>query len=637
MSSEPLRIPGSIRFGEDFEFDLHAYRLCRSGRILKLERIPAEVLAVLIERQGQLVSREQIVERIWGKGAFLDTDNSINGAIRKVRQVLKDDPEQPRFIQTVTGKGYRFIAPVTEADLPRPAAVPNLRPVVVPSRTAKSAIRRWPVLLGTAIVLIAVLGLYLRRSHSQGRTLSPAGRVMLAVLPFENLTGDPSQDYFSDGMTEELIAELGNLDPQHLGVIARTSVMQYKHNTKPLDQIGRELGIQYTLEGSVRRDSGKLRITAQLIQLRDQTHLWARQYDREPGNLLVLQREIAQEIADEIQLRIGGHEQINSAEQLALSPKASEAYELYLKGRYFSNKRTMQGLQQAIEYFQQAVDKDPAYARAYAGLAEAYALMGGYSGLPPTEFISKARAAAQRALQLDERLPEAHTALAVIAQTYDWDWPTAEKEYKRAIQLNPNYATAHHWYAECLALQGRFDEAFPQIENARQLDPLSLIIATDYGAILYFSRQYDRAIEQFRGVLEMEPDFPRAHMLVWAYAQKGLFAEALEDAEAYRRRENAPWSLVMIAYVSGRSGDQARGRLALKQLEQPGRNGPLDTLAFAVAYIGMGENDKALLGLEKAYREHSSSLTALKVDPIYDPLRGEPRFQELVRRIGLAQ
>jgi TolB-like protein/DNA-binding winged helix-turn-helix (wHTH) protein/Tfp pilus assembly protein PilF len=637
VSSEPLRIPGSIRFGEDFEFDLHAYRLCRSGRILKLERIPAEVLAVLIERQGQLVSREQIVERIWGKGAFLDTDNSINGAIRKVRQVLKDDPEQPRFIQTVTGKGYRFIAPVTEADLPRPAAVPNLRPVVVPSRTAKSAIRRWPVLLGIAIVLIAVLGLYLRGSHSQGRALSPAGRVMLAVLPFENLTGDPSQDYFSDGMTEELIAELGNLDPQHLGVIARTSVMQYKHNTKPLDQIGRELGIQYTLEGSVRRDSGKLRITAQLIQLRDQTHLWARQYDREPGNLLVLQREIAQEIADEIQLRIGGHEQINSAEQLALSPKASEAYELYLKGRYFSNKRTMQGLQQAIEYFQQAVDKDPAYARAYAGLAEAYALMGGYSGLPPTEFISKARAAAQRALQLDERLPEAHTALAVIAQTYDWDWPTAEKEYKRAIQLNPNYATAHHWYAECLALQGRFDEAFPQIENARQLDPLSLIIATDYGAILYFSRQYDRAIEQFRGVLEMEPDFPRAHMLVWAYAQKGLFAEALEDAEAYRRRENAPWSLVMIAYVSGRSGDQAKGRLALKQLQQPGRNGPLDTLAFAVAYIGMGENDKALLGLEKAYREHSSSLTALKVDPIYDPLRGEPRFQELVRRIGLAQ
>jgi tetratricopeptide (TPR) repeat protein len=208
-------------------------------------------------------------------------------------------------------------------------------------------------------------------------------------------------------------------------------------------------------------------------------------------------------------------------------------------------------------------------------------LLWAASGLPPTEFMPKARAAAQRALELDERLPEAHTALAVIAQTYDWDWPTAEKEYRRAIQLNPNYATAHHWYGECMALQGRFDKAFPQIEKARQLDPLSLIIATDYGAILYFSRQYDRAIEHFRGVLEMEPDFPRAHMLVWAYAQKGLFAEALGDPEAYQRRKNAAWSWIMIAYVSGRSGDQAKPRLALKRREQPERNSPLDTLAFA--------------------------------------------------------
>jgi TolB-like protein/DNA-binding winged helix-turn-helix (wHTH) protein/Tfp pilus assembly protein PilF len=637
VASEPVGISGVIRFGEDFEFDLYANRLSRCGRALKLERIPTEVLAVLVEQRGQLVSREQIVERIWGRGAFLDTDNSINGAIRKIRQVLKDDPEQPRFIQTVTGKGYRFIAPVTDADLPRPVAVSNLRPPAAPSPTDNRTLWRWPVSLAIAVILIAALGLYLHRSRSKVRPTPPSARLMLAVLPFENLTGDPSQDYFSDGMTEEMIAQLGNLDPEHLGVIARTSVMQYKHNAKPLDQIGRELGIQYTLEGSVRRDSDKLRITAQLIRLKDQTHLWTRQYDREPGNLLTIQDEIAQEIADEIRLRIGGHERINSSKQAALSRRASEAYELYLKGRYFWNKRTKQGLQQAIEYFQRAIDKDPAYARAYAGLAETYALMGGYSGLPPTGFIPKARAAAQRALELDERLPEAHTALAVIAQTYDWDWPTAEKEYRRAIQLNPNYATAHHWYAECLALQGRFDEAFPQIENARQLDPLSLIIATDYGAILYFSRQYDRAIEQLRGVLEMEPDFPRAHMLVWAYAQKGLFAEALDDAEAYQRRENAPWSWVMIAYVSGRSGDQAKARLALKRLEQPGRNGPLDTLAFAVAYIGTGENDKALVELEKAYRGHSSSLTALKVDPIYDPLRGEPRFQELVRRIGLAQ
>ena len=264
--------------------------------------------------------------------------------------------------------------------------------------------------------------------------------------------------------------------------------------------------------------------------------------------------------------------------------------------------------------------------------------MGGYSGAPQTQFIAEARAAAKHALELDERLPEAHTALAVIAQNYDWDWPTAEREYRRAIELNPNYATGHHWYAECLALQGRFGEAFPEIESARQLDPLSLIIATDYGAILYFSRQYDRAIAQFRSVLDMEPDFPRAHMLIWAYAQKGLFADALNAAEAWRRRDDSqPWDWAMIAYAAGRSGDQATAKLALEQLQQLQQHRTMDSLSFAVAYIGMGNNDQALLWLEKAYREHSASLTALKVDPTYDPLRRDPRFQDLLRRVGLSE
>jgi tetratricopeptide (TPR) repeat protein len=263
--------------------------------------------------------------------------------------------------------------------------------------------------------------------------------------------------------------------------------------------------------------------------------------------------------------------------------------------------------------------------------------MAGYTGSPPSQFIPKARAAARRALELDERLPEAHTALAVIAQNYDWDWATAEKEYRRAIQLNPNHATGHHWYAECLALQGRFSEAFPEIESARQLDPLSLIIAADYAAILYFSRQYDRAIEQFRSVMDMEPDFPRAHMLVWAYAQKGAFPEALADLEAWRQREpSQPWNWVMTAYVFARSGDQSHAKFAMEQLEQLKTQRALDPLSFAIAYIGMGNNDKALGWLEKAYTEHSSGLNALKVDPIYDPLRSDPRFQQLARRIRLA-
>jgi len=637
-------MPDSVRFGNDFELDVRAYQLRRAGIPLKLKPIPMELLLLLVERRGELVTREQIVARIWRKGVFVDTDNSINGAISRIRQVLRDDPERPRFVETVTGRGYRFIAPVLESGAPFTTKEEVSPPLAGVGKSAKETshdhltvltprLRR--VAVGILMVLIVALAAYVQWFRSRVPPSPPSGRLMLAVLPFENLTGDTGQDYFSDGMTEEMIDQLGNLDPQHLGVIARTSVMQYKHNKEALDKIGRELGVQYALEGSVRRDSGKLRISAQLIQVKDQSHLWARQYDREPSNLLALQAEIAREIADEIQRRIGGHERIDPTHQLSTSPTTVEAYELYLKGRYFWNKRTAQGLQQAIGYFQQAIDKDPTYGRAYAGMAEAYALMGGYGGSPPTESMPKARAAALRALQLDERLPEAHTALAVIAQTYDWDWPTAEKEYRRAIQLNPNYATGHHWYAECLALQGRFEEAFPEIENARQLDPLSFIIAADYGAIFYFARQYDRAIEQLRGVLEMEPDFPRAHMLFWAYIQKGLFADALAEAEAWRRRENMTWSWAMIAYVSGRSGDQAKARVALEQLEQLERHDALDPLALAVAYIGMGNNDKALVWLEKAYRERSSGLTALKVDPTYDPLRGDPRFQELLRHIRL--
>jgi TolB-like protein/DNA-binding winged helix-turn-helix (wHTH) protein/Tfp pilus assembly protein PilF len=639
VSSEPMPIPSSIRFGHDFEFDFRTLKLRRSGRVLKLERIPTEILAVLVEQPGQLVSRQHLVERIWGKDVFLDTDNSINGAIRKVRQVLKDNPEEPRFIQTVTGKGYRFIAAVTDPEEQRLLVVPKAQPPFREPLAVKPALAKRSIAFSVSvlILLLAAVGAYLW-SRSQKRHLVSNGRWMLAVLPFENLTGDLNQDYFSDGMTEEMIARLGSLDPQHLGVIARTSVMQYKHNKKALDQIGRELRVQYALEGSVRRDSGKVRITAQLIQVKDQTHLWAREYDREPGNLLAIQGEIAQQIANEIQFKIGGNERRNSASRAVPSPSESRAHELYLKGRFFCNKRTAQGLRQAIEYFQAAVAKDPAYAPAYAGLAESNALMGGYSGEPPIEFIPKARAAVRRALELDDQLPEAHSALAVIAQNYDWDWSTAEKEYRRAIQLNPNYATGHHWYAECLALQGRFGEAFPEIENARELDPLSLIIATDYGALLYFSRQYDRAIEQFRGVLDMEPNFPRAHMLVWAYAQKGLFADALADAQARRTRDDSqPWSWAMIAYASGRSGDQAGAKLALERLEQLKQQRTLDSLSFAVAYIGMGDNDKALQWLKKAYRERSSSLTALKVDPIYDPLRNDPRFRELMQGVGLAQ
>ena len=453
---------------------------------------------------------------------------------------------------------------------------------------------------------------------------------MLAILPFENLTGDANQEYFSDGMTEEMITQMGSLDPNHMGVIARTSVMHYKHSPEPLQQIARELGVQYVLEGSVRRDADKVRITAQLIQMRDQTHLLARQYDRETKDLLVLQSEIAHEISGEIQSALGEHKPIATITEPTLSPQAYEAYNLYLKGQYFWNKRW---LSEATSYFEQATAKDPSYARAYAGLADTYALMPTYSGAPPSEFVSKARASALRALQLDDNLPEAHAALALIVQNYDYDWQTSEKEFKRAIELNPNYATGHQWYAEHLMWQGRFDEALRESERARQLDPLSLIIAADNGAILLYSRQYDRAIAQFTAVRDMDPTFPRSAMIFAAYVQKGMFAEARGVVGKFTI--GSPWQLSNSAYVDARSGQQARAEQDLQKLLELNRRQPMDPIVIAAAYSGTGNVDQAIASLEKAYAQHSNGLTALKVDPIYDPLRGDPRFQDLLRRVGL--
>jgi len=614
---------------------------------LKLERIPTEILLLLIEKNGELVTRDQIIERVWGEGVFLDTDNSINGAIRKIRQVLKDDPESPRFVQTVTGRGYRFIAPVVHLAAPDRedasvvrAAAPDSSPNAAREPRPGRKVATWQLvsLIGIVVVLIAGLGTYLYNLRSRAPVQGTPVRSMLAVLPFENLTGDPEQEYFSDGLTEEMISQLGNLDPAHLGVIARTSVMHYKHTGEALDRIGKELGVQYALEGSVRRDSNKVRITAQLIQIKDQSHIWARQYDRDLSNLLALQAEIAQEIAGEIQLTLGDHRRIDTARQSSLSPQGYEAYDLYLKGRFFWNKRTGQGFQQAIEYFQQAIAKDPNCARAYTGLADSYALLGGYSTTPQTESMPKARAAALKALELDPELAEAHTSLALITENFDFDWETAEKEYGRAIELNPNYATAHHWYAEYLSLQGRFTEALAESERARELDPLALIIAADQGVILFYARQYDASIAQFRAVKEMEPAFPRAHMVLAPYIEKHQFADALAELEQWEAPGGkSAWTWAWRAFVYGRSGQNAQARQALAQVKQFYDRGQSSPDPMLWALIAVGDRDEAFAWFEKAYADHSNVLTSLKVNPGFDGLRSDPRFQNLMRRVRLAQ
>lgn len=627
-----------LRFGV-FQVNLTARDLRKHGVKIRLPGQPFCVLSLLLEKPGQIVSRDEMRDKLWGSDTFVDYERSLNSAIRKLRGVLGDSQESARYIETVPRLGYRFIAPVEE--ISSPAETPHTGPPEPPTSVAAAKIaalsdRHWSLILGIAAVLLTVVAGYFMWSRTRNKPQPSGERLMLAVLPFENLTGDPAQDYLSDGLTEEMIGQLGRLDPEHMGVIARTSVMHYKRTTEQVGQIGRELGVQYLLEGSLRREADRVRITAQLVQMKDQTHIWSRQYDRELKSLLALQGEIAQETADEIEVTLGRGHKAWAANRKLASPSSYQAYDLYLKGRYFWNKRTKDGFQQAADYFQQSIANDPNYARAYAGLADTFALMSSWSFAPQTEAIPKARAAALRALQLDDSLAEAHTSLALIAENYDYDWQTAEKEYRRAIQLDPQYATAHQWYAECLSFQGRFPEALEESERARQLDPLSLIIASDHAAILYFARQYDRAIEQFRAVLAMEPNFARAHMVVYPYVEKGMFPEALAETDSWRHSDGSPIS-ELEAYVYGRWGKQQQAERALAQWKRGSLHQPeVATLVLLEAYVATGRKEGALTLLEKLYREHSNLVTTLKVEPALDPLRGDPHFQELLRHVGLA-
>jgi TolB-like protein/DNA-binding winged helix-turn-helix (wHTH) protein/Flp pilus assembly protein TadD len=629
VSPDPASVPPSIRFGEELELDRSTYQLRRSGRPVKLERIPLEILMLLTERPGQLVTREQIAERIWGKGAFLDVDNSINGAVRKIRQVLEDDPEQPRFIQTITGRGYRFVAPVL-APRDAPPEEPRAGPPAPDRPRRQSRGKLW---LAGALALALLAGALI---WSRGRSPErPPGRVMLAVLPFQNLTGDEGQEYFSDGLTEEMITQVGNRDPAGLGVIARASVMHFKHTQLPPERVGRQLGAQYLLLGSVRRDASTVRVTAELIRARDHARLWAHQYNRQLSGLLTLQDEIAREIADAIQSSLGTSAPTRSAE--AGTAPTADAYDLYLRGQFFLNKRTDADIRTAASFFEQAVQRDSGFARAWAALADAEVLGAAYSIRPPQVLVARARAAALRALALDFSLAEAHTALALIVQNHDWDWATAEREFRHAIALNPNYATAHHWYAEHLMWRGRFDEALQESERARLLDPLSLIIAADNGAILYFARQYDRAIARLRSVRAIDPTLARGYILIAVYADHGMADEALAEQARWRPLIPAELNWSSLAYAYGRAGRTAEAQHAIQELLRVSEREPVQARVYAWSYAGVRDTEQTLGWLQKAYAEHSGEMVSLKVNPAYDFLREDPRFQRLLARVGLGR
>jgi TolB-like protein/lipoprotein NlpI len=572
----------------DFELDERAYELRRAGRALKLERIPMDLLCLLARNAGQLVSRDAIIEKLWGKDVFLDTDNSINTAVRKIRQILSDDPRNPRFVQTVPGKGYRFAAPVT--DEPHVMLEPS-------------------------------------------RNLDVSQRVMLAVLPFENLGNDMEQEYFSDGLTEETIAYLGQLDPQSMGVIARTTSMVNKRTTKTIAEIGRELGVNFVLEGSVRRERQRIRITAQLIRVTDQTHLWAESYDREIGSVLGVQAELGVSIAKKIKIQLGGKEKPTLVADAERNP---EAHDAYLRGRYHWAKRTFAETRKAIEYFRKATDAEPTYARAYAGLADCYITLPMTSDMPSKDCFPKARAAVSKALELDGNLAEAHTSLGTIRFWFDWNWSGAEECYQRALEINPNYVVARLYRAHCLSNAGRHEEAIAEINRAVRLDPLSPILSTLLAEFLYHARRYDQAVTQFHNAVELAPRFWIAHLnFAKVYEQIGEHGRAIAELELARTSSDGNTEPIsLLGYVLAKGGRHTEAENALAELIALAGQKYVPPMNIALLYAGLGKQDLMFEWLERGIRDRDVHMTFLR-DPKWDRLRENPRFREILRQVRL--
>lgn len=460
------------------------------------------------------------------------------------------------------------------------------------------------------------------------------GPVRIAVLPFANMGGGPEQDYLSDGLTEEMIMEIGRLHPQRLGVIARTSVMRYKSVSPGIDRIGAELGVDYVLEGSVRQTTNRVKVAVKLVRVKDQTPLWAESYERPRNDVLELEGDLARSVAGQIRGRLGDSRWAGRRGDLLVAP---EAYEAYLKGRYFWNQRSDDGLRKSVGLFDEAVARDPGYAAAWSGLADAYTLMANYSVMPATEAFPKAKAAARKALDLDPDLAEAHASMAFILRSYDWDFAGAEAEFRRAIALSPNNSTAQFWYAIHLESLGRFDEAAAVVDRASRLDPLSPALGGFRGTLLLTSGRYDQAIAVERKALELEPgNFGSRLNLGRALVQKGDYAGALAEL---RKAEVAsaghPMAVAVLGYAYGRAGRLAEARQALGRLEALSKERHVAAYYFAVVSAGLGETSQALAWLEKVYEERHVGVLSLKTDPELAGLRGDPRFQALLRKVGL--
>ena len=618
--------PRVVKFGV-FEVDFEAGEIRKAGVRQKLAGQPFQVLQVLLEHPQEVVTREELRERLWPGNTFVDYELALKKAVNRLREVLGDSADSPRFIETVPRRGYRLLGAVEAVhrteNLPASATLPSTR------RTP------WKWIAGASLGTLALLLFAFNAGNLRTRIFAgsrPPEIHSLAVLPLNNLSGDPEQEYFAEGMTDELITDLAQISA--LRVISRTSVMHYKGTNKTLPQIARELNADAVLEGSVQRSGDQVRIRAQLIDAASDRHLWAESYAGSLRDVLDLQNKVATEIARQIKIQVTPAEKTRLA---SARPVNLEAHEACLKGRFYLNQRTEKGFQQSLRYFNEATQKDPNYPLGYAGLADSYILLGEYSLLPAKEAFAKARAAATTALELDDSLAEAHNGLAAVKVDYEWDWPGAEREFRRAIELNPGYATAHQWYAELLSQIGRHEEALAEIKLAEQLDPFSLIINVVHGDALRSAGQYDLAIEQLQKTLEIDPNFAHAHFhLGMSYLRKEAFANAIaEFQKAVSLSPNVTDYKGGLGYAYAVAGERAEARKLLEELKARSKQSYVPWFYIAGIYAGLGEKDQAITNLEKAYEQHEQGLAVMKREPMFDPLRSDARFQELLRRMNL--
>ena len=615
---------GTFRFRE-FELDLAAYELRRQGRPVRLERQPMDLLILLVERRRQLVSRSEIIDRLWGKDVFVDVETGVNTAISKVREALRDSTDTPVFVETVPGKGYRFIATVdvvSEAPSPAPVLETPMASRPKLSNPARRAI--------ALLAVIAVIGVVAWTRLGGG---SSVARVTLAVLPFENLGSDPEREYLASGLTDETSASLAQIDPERLSVKGRT--LRYKGSTKTVAEIGQELSVDYLVESSIRAEGGRLRVTARLIRVRDQEYVWSQSYEREPTSLLGLQQELSTAIAEQVRMRLSP-DRVNGFGRR--QTQNADAYDAYLKGRYIENRRTAASNARAIEEYKRAIAIDPDYALAWSSLSFIYAGAAINGDARPRDVAPLARDAAARAIRANPNLAEAQFSAGYVSWLLDWDWAAAEKAFRLAVRLDPSNAAQHRTLGHALSQSGQQLEAEIEMRRARELEPLEAMNFALSSQASFQARDYPAAIEHARRAIFMDSQFWIGHVqLAQAYGQTGkidLALESLRDAARFSGGNSKAPSLT--GYLLAKAGRTAEATEVVRKLEADSVQRYVPPYAMALVYAGLGDRDAAFAWLEKAYAEHDVHLMYLPVDVKWDPYRSDSRFVQLLARCGFA-